>query len=108
LILLLEVQLMDEMFKNATFEEKMQMMENTMTEKQKRDSRENVIYICRDYCGKCPSNPGTGGEFRAYCMLGKCSATVEPKGCLCGQCPVTKMMSLRWEYYCTFGRAQEL
>ncbi|MHA1277018.1 MAG: DUF2769 domain-containing protein [Candidatus Helarchaeota archaeon] len=99
---------MDEMFKNATFEEKMQMMENTMTEKQKRDSRENVIYICRDYCGKCPSNPGTGGEFRAYCMLGKCSATVEPKGCLCGQCPVTKMMSLRWEYYCTFGSAQEL
>jgi hypothetical protein len=98
----------EENFKTATYEEKMKMFRGKMSEKQQKDSRENVIYICREYCGKCPSYEGTGEESRAFCMVGKSSVITEKKTCLCGQCPITKTMSLRWGYYCTDGTALEL
>jgi len=98
----------EENFKTATFEEKMEMVYGRMSEKQRRNSREQVIYICRDYCGKCPSYEGTGEESLAFCMVGKSSVITEKKACLCGQCPITRTMSLRWEYYCTDGNALEL
>jgi hypothetical protein len=61
--------------------------------------------MCRNYCGKCPSHVGTGEESLAFCMMGKSSVITEKKGCLCGQCPISKSMSLRWGYYCTEGSA---
>jgi hypothetical protein len=64
--------------------------------------------MCRDYCGKCPSYNGTGEEFRAFCVLEKNSIITEKKACLCGQCPMTKTMSLRWGHYCIDGSALEL
>lgn len=98
----------DEIFKAATFEEKMKMLDSSMSEKQRRDSREQTIYICKDFCGKCPSYEGTGEESLAFCMEGKSSVITEKKACLCGGCPISRTMSLRWGYYCTDGSALEL
>ena len=98
----------EEYYKATTFEEKMELLYSKMSEKEKKDSREQVIYMCREYCGKCPSHEGTGEESLAFCMEGKSSKITEKKACLCGQCPITKTMSLRWEYYCTDGTATEL
>ncbi|HDZ18035.1 hypothetical protein LCGC14_1112860 [marine sediment metagenome] len=98
----------DEDYYAANFEEKMKMLHGKMSEKQKRDSREQVIYMCRDYCGKCPSYEGTGEDSLAFCMEGKSSLITEKKTCLCGQCPITKTMSLRWGQYCTDGSAMDL
>ena len=95
----------EENFKSATFEEKLEMFYGKMTEKQWNDSIEQVIYMCREYCGKCPSHHGTGEESLAFCMVGKSSEITEKKGCLCEKCPITKTMSLRWEYYCIDGNA---
>jgi hypothetical protein len=98
----------EENFKTATFEEKMKMLYGKMSEKQKRESREQVIYMCKDYCGKCPSYKGTGEEALAFCMEGKSSIITEKKACLCRECPISKSMSLRWDHYCTNGSALEL
>lgn len=99
---------LDDDFKNLPFEEKMKMMDMMMTEKQKNDGLENTKFICKDYCGKCPSYQGSGEEDLAFCMIGKSRKINEEKECLCEQCPITKTMSLRWNYYCTKGSALEL
>ncbi|MFX1294879.1 MAG: DUF2769 domain-containing protein [Promethearchaeota archaeon] len=98
----------EENFKTGTFEDKMKMLYSKMSEKQKKTNREQVIYMCRNYCGKCPSHEGTGEESLGFCMVGKSSVITEKKACLCEQCPVSKLMSLRWAYYCTEGSAIEL
>lgn len=95
-------------FKNLTFEQKLQMIYSRLTERQKRENQEQVLYICKDYCGKCPSHKGIEETALGFCMIGKSSVIKEKKGCLCGQCPITKTMSLRWAYYCTNGSALEL
>lgn len=91
----------------SDFEEKIKMMDS-MTEKQKREGEENTKYICKDYCGKCPSYVGTGETNLAFCFAGKSSIIKENKGCLCGQCPISRTMSFRWSKYCTEGSALEL
>jgi len=98
---------LDENFKEMPFEEKIKIMDG-MTEKQKQDSLEQVKHTCKDYCGKCPSLIGTGETDLAFCSIGKSSLIKEKKGCLCNQCPISKMMSLRWNYYCINGSALEL
>ncbi len=100
--------MMDDLFKNASFEEKMKMIYSKMSEKQKRESREQIMYMCKDYCGRCPTYKGAGEKNLAFCMEGKSSLIREKKGCLCKECPISKMMSLRWSYYCINGRALEL
>ncbi|UCE12725.1 MAG: DUF2769 domain-containing protein [Candidatus Heimdallarchaeota archaeon] len=97
----------DERFPTASFEEKFKMFA-VMTDSQREAAAENVIHFCKDYCGKCPTNQGTGETARAFCSLGKSEVIQEQKGCLCGQCPISKTMSLRWDYYCTQGKALEL
>lgn len=97
----------DERFPTATFEEKFKMLA-VMTDTDRANAAENVLHICKDYCGKCPSNPGTGEPALVFCTFGKSTVKHEQKGCLCGQCPITKTMSLRWDYYCTQGKAVEL
>jgi hypothetical protein len=98
----------EENFPNASFEEKMQMIYGKLTERQKRENREQVKFMCREFCGKCPSRQGTGEQGLAFCMEGKSSSISEKKGCLCKTCPISKTMSLRWEYYCINGSAIEL
>ncbi|NHI93562.1 MAG: DUF2769 domain-containing protein [Candidatus Lokiarchaeota archaeon] len=98
---------LEENFKSLPFEEKIKMMD-MMSEKQKKESFEQVEYICRDYCGKCPTLKDTGETNLAFCSIGKSLQIVEEKECLCGQCPITKTMSLRWKFYCTRGSALDL
>lgn len=97
----------DERFPTATYEEKVKMMA-VMSETDRESAAENVLHICEDYCGKCPTYQGTGEVWLAFCALGKSSIIKEHKGCLCGQCLISKTMSMRWEYYCTQGKAMEL
>lgn len=97
----------DESFKDLPFEEKIKIM-NGMSERQLQENLEQVKYMCKDYCGKCPSYQGTRETDFAFCSIGKSSHIKEKKGCLCKQCPISKMMSLRWEFYCTEGNAMEL
>ena len=96
----------DEKWLTAIYEEKMEMM-SQMSEADQARAAENVPHICKDYCGKCPSYQGTGETKLVFCALGKSSVIKEEKGCLCGQCPISKTMCLRWEYYCTRGKAME-
>ncbi|NHJ05515.1 MAG: DUF2769 domain-containing protein [Candidatus Heimdallarchaeota archaeon] len=96
----------EDFFKNLPFEEKIKMMD-MMTEQQKREGLENTKYICRDYCGKCPSREEKRETKMAFCTIGKSSLIKEKKGCLCTQCPIYRTMSLRWEYYCIEGSALE-
>ncbi|MHA1267084.1 MAG: DUF2769 domain-containing protein [Candidatus Helarchaeota archaeon] len=95
-------------FKASSFEEKMEMIYNKMSERQKRESREQIIYMCKNYCGRCPSYLNTGEKIVAFCMEGKSSLITEKKGCLCDECPISNTMSLRWRYYCMKGSAVEL
>ncbi|MHA1187072.1 MAG: DUF2769 domain-containing protein [Candidatus Heimdallarchaeota archaeon] len=97
----------DESFSDKAYEEKIKIMSG-MTEKEISDGLEQVKFMCKDYCGKCPSYQGTGETDLGFCSIGKSSKIKEKKGCLCKQCPIYKMMSLRWEYYCTDGSALEL
>ena len=97
----------DEDFKQLPFEDKVKIM-NGMTESQINEGLKQIEFICKDYCGKCPSYQGTGEVNLAFCSIGKSSLIKEKKGCLCKHCPVTRMMSLRWDYYCIKGNAQEL
>jgi len=97
----------DESFKDLPFEEKIQIIEG-MTEKQIQDGLEQTKFMCKDFCGKCPSYQGTGETNLAFCSIGKSAHIKERKGCLCKQCPIFKMLSLRWEFYCIEGNALEL
>jgi Protein of unknown function (DUF2769) len=42
-----------------------------------------------------------------FCSTRKSDKITEEKGCLCGGCPVTPKMGLRWGYYCTRGSGRE-
>ena len=44
---------------------------------------------------------------KKICATGKSDKISEEKGCLCGGCPVTSKMGLRWNYYCTRGSGRE-
>ncbi len=95
-------------FYGASFEAKMQMLMASMTEKQKKENREQVQFMCKGICGKCPSYLGSGEKKFAFCMEGKSSNISKKKECLCKQCPIAKMMGLRWSYYCVDGSAIEI
>lgn len=97
----------DESFMDKTFEEKIKIMDG-MTDKQIQENIEQLKFICKDFCGKCPSYQGTGETKLAFCTIGRSQIIKEKKGCLCPRCPVYKMMSFRWEFYCMSGNALEL
>lgn len=89
-----------------SFEEKMQEIEKLSPEKREKKIKE-VQDICKDFCGNCPTYQNTGEDRLGFCATGKSDKIEEERGCLCGSCPVTEKMSLRWGYYCTRGSAQK-
>ena len=96
----------EEYYKATTFEEKWKALtKGVWTAEQRRQSAEQVAYLCQ--CSKCPSYANTGEDAGVFCTLGKSGRIQEQKGCLCDQCPLTKMMNLRWQYYCTEGNAYD-
>ena len=73
---------------------------------------EMVTYIqSKCICAQCPSwteECTKAGEKGGYCALGKTANITEEKGCVCGDCPITKEKGLKWGYYCTRGSAKEM
>ena len=99
----------DEQFPTATYEEKVKMMAQAhMSEVDQKRSVENLIGYCEEYCGKCPTYEGSGETTLGLCTIGKSTKIQEQKGRLCGQCPISRTMSLRWDHYCVKGKAMEL
>ena len=88
------------------FEEMMKGMAGMSQEEMMKKVGE-VKNVCKNFCGKCPSYEGTGETDFGFCSTGKSQKITEEKGCICGGCPVTEMMGLRWGYYCTKGSGRE-
>ncbi|MHA1188399.1 MAG: DUF2769 domain-containing protein [Candidatus Heimdallarchaeota archaeon] len=43
------------------------------------DGLEQVKFMCKDYCGKCPSYQGTGETDLGFCSIGKSAKIKEKK-----------------------------
>jgi hypothetical protein len=93
-------------YQSETFEDKIKALMPNMTDTDLKRSTEQVAYMCK--CTNCPSNQGTGEKRTVFCNLGKNPLIQEKKGCLCRDCPLTKMISLRWDYYCMQGSSLRL
>ncbi|NIO37845.1 DUF2769 domain-containing protein [Candidatus Bathyarchaeota archaeon] len=64
------------------------------------DNKKNVE-ICRDFCGSCPSYPGT--KEWLFCSRGRSRRKIEKGGCLCPSCQVYMDCDLSSQYFCTEG-----
>lgn len=91
---------------NQTFEEKMKGFAALPKEEMEKQVAQ-LKNVCKDYCGKCPTYKGTKETDFGFCAIGKSKKITKSKGCLCKSCPITKNMSLRWEYYCKLGSGSE-
>ncbi|MFH0860266.1 MAG: DUF2769 domain-containing protein [Candidatus Altiarchaeota archaeon] len=89
-----------------TFEEKMEQMAE-LSDEEVAERIEELKDVCKSYCGECPSYTGTDETELGFCAIGRSENITEEKGCLCGSCPITEKMSLRWSYYCTRGAGRE-
>ncbi|MFX0169780.1 MAG: DUF2769 domain-containing protein [Candidatus Hodarchaeota archaeon] len=96
----------EERWKTATFEEKYKAMMTSMSEAEQKRGVEQVNYMC--LCNRCPTYIRSRETTVGFCSTKKSESIQTQKGCLCSTCPVTKTMSLRWEYYCTQGSALDL
>jgi len=67
------------------------------------DNRKNEA-ICRDFCGNCPSHPGTDEQL--FCVRGKSGQTIQRNGCLCPACQIYADYELERSYFCDEGAAQ--
>jgi len=73
--------------------------------------KEMVLKMC--ICKDCPSYRDCtieGGQRElGFCFstIGKSWCISEENGCICHQCPVTKEMDLKNQYFCTRGSEKE-
>lgn len=95
-----------ETWSSDSFESKYTGLMIGMSEEEKRKAAVNVLHLCQ--CSKCPSNTETGDINAIYCTFGKSNNISRNRGCLCKDCPITRTMSMRWEYYCMKGSAVEM
>jgi|Deesub1362A_J573_1020465.scaffolds.fasta_scaffold00322_31 hypothetical protein len=86
---------------SETFEEKIKAMKTISPEEMDKRVKE-IKNVCKSFCGDCPTYTGAGETQLGFCAVGKSNLIKEKKGCLCVNCPITKAMSLRWDYYCTW------
>jgi len=76
-----------------------------------KDKKKQVLTMC--VCPTCLSYKNCSKDERrkelGFCFptIGKSKCITKEKGCLCPSCPVTKMMDLKHNYYCTRGREEE-
>ncbi|MDD5049007.1 MAG: DUF2769 domain-containing protein [Methanoregulaceae archaeon] len=89
------------------FEEMMQKMEQKSPEEKKQAMAKNQA-MC--ICAGCPSYSSCMKEKDEllFCATKKSTCSVEMKGCICPNCPVTGMMGLKHAYYCTKGSEKEI
>ena len=84
--------------------EKMEGMSDEEREKALEQNKPNCI------CPACPSyNQCAKGKGELlYCAFGKSPECItDLKGCNCATCPITAMMGLSNEYYCTKGTEKQ-
>lgn len=81
-----------------------------MTEPVMTDSAKAEFVAANCVCAKCPSytKECADAKLAGFCLNGKTELIKEEKGCICGDCPVTAKMALKWGYYCTKGSAREM
>ncbi|MGV8083701.1 MAG: DUF2769 domain-containing protein [Coriobacteriia bacterium] len=62
----------------------------------------------RCLCPGCPTYNACmkEAEQRLYCSRGKTGCAVEPRGCICGECPVWVQYRLFAHYFCMNGAAE--
>jgi hypothetical protein len=60
-------------------------------------NRENMD-ICKDFCGSCPSHPGT--DEWLFCANHKSEKKIYRNSCLCPACQVYMDNDLEDEYFC--------
>lgn len=86
-----------------TYEDKLASMSEDEMAKMLEDSKST----CRNFCPECPSYTGTGETELAFCTQGRSKIITEEKGCLCPGCPISRKLSMRWDYYCQKGSGME-
>ena len=67
----------------------------------KVEDTEDNEEICKDFCGSCPSYPGTNKWL--FCARGKSGKKIERNGCLCPACQVYMDSNLERDYFCDEG-----
>ncbi len=70
----------------------------------KVDENEKNEETCRDFCGSCPSYPGT--DEWLFCAREKSRKKIARNGCLCPSCQVYMDYELAKTYYCAEGAAK--
>jgi len=65
-----------------------------------KDNDENEG-VCRDFCGSCPSYPGSNEWL--FCARGKSKEDITMNGCLCPSCQVYLDNDLKGAYFCRKG-----
>lgn len=88
------------------FEEKMSAI-SLMSEAEITNMIDDIKAICRNFCGECPSYTATDETELAFCARGTAEKVCEELGCMCGACPVSDRLSLRWNYYCMKGSGEK-
>lgn len=97
----------DEKYYSAeTFEEKLQVLIPNITEAQFLAGAEQIEFMCK--CRSCPNFKSSTEKKIVRCVIGKIYHTLENRSCLCRSCQYTKMMNLRWDFYCAQGSALDL
>ena len=87
------------------FNEKIENFKS-LSQKDKDEKIKEIIKICRDFCGKCPSYIKTEEKEFGFCIKGRSEIIEFRKDCLCEKCPVSKEFGFKWSYYCIEGKAE--
>ncbi len=72
-----------------------------MRQKMEVEDNEKNEETCKDFCGSCPSYPGT--DEWLFCARGKSRKKIARKGCLCPSCQVYLDYELSGAYFCDEG-----
>ena len=70
--------------------------------------RERRLVLDQCICTSCPS--WVEGGNRGRCCLpdpGRSRRAIKELGCICGGCPVTEKLGLKYDYFCTRGSEAE-
>jgi len=70
----------------------------------KVEDNEKNEETCKDFCGSCPSYPGS--DEWLFCARGKSLKEISRNGCLCPSCQVYMDYDLSGAYFCDEGAAE--
>jgi hypothetical protein len=89
--------------------EKMGLSEAEVTAQMKEFEEKLPMVKEQCICATCPSYVEGETELGfCHALVGKSTVITERRGCICGECPVHKMMGLKHGYFCVQGSELEL